>query len=184
MMRCFLGLALPDAWKQALAQLLPGLKRGLASRLTWTRPENWHLTLRFLGEIEEQRAQALAAALPGLSFAAFDLAAGPAGFFPNAKKPRVFWLGLSQGADECAALAGQVDALCAGLGFGREERPFAPHLTLARVREAQADDWAALAAKAQAHPWPAARAEKVALWRSVLSPQGPSYRELTAARAV
>ena len=61
----------------------------------------------------------VAAALPGLSFAAFGLAAGPAGFFPNAKKPRVFWLGLSQGADECAALAGRVDALCAGLGFAR-----------------------------------------------------------------
>jgi len=184
MMRCFLGLALPDAWKQALAALLPDLRRGLSSRLTWTRPGNWHLTLKFLGEVEERQARALAAALPGLSFAAFDLAAGPAGFFPNAKKPRVFWLGLSQGASECAALAGRVDALCAGLGFAREERPFAPHLTLARVREAHADDWAALAARAQAHPWPAARAEKVVLWQSVLSPQGPEYRELTAARAV
>ena len=54
-MRCFLGLPLPQAWKQALAALLPQLKRGLASRLTWTRPENWHLTLKFLGEIEEAR---------------------------------------------------------------------------------------------------------------------------------
>lgn len=183
-MRCFLGLPLPEAWKQALAQLLPGLKRGLSSRLTWTRPENWHLTLKFLGEVEDARAAALAAALPDLRFAPFGLAAGPAGFFPHAKKPRVFWLGLSQGATECAALAAQVETLCTGLGFAAEDRPFSPHLTLARVREAHPDDWAGLAQRAASHAWPPACAERVVLWQSVLSSQGPEYRPLAEARAV
>lgn len=183
-MRCFLGLPLPQAWKQALARLAPELQRGLSSRLTWTRPENWHLTLKFLGEVEQERVDALCAALPGLRFAAMDLAAGPAGFFPNAKRPRVFWLGLSQGAQECATLAARVEELCAGLGFAAEDRPFAPHLTLARVREAGPDDWNKLAASASAHPWPPARLDRLVLWQSVLSPQGPEYRELAAASAV
>lgn len=182
-MRCFLGLPLPDAWKQALAALLPRLQRGLSSRLTWTRPKNWHLTLKFLGEVEEGRAQELGAALAHLRFAPFDLAAGPAGFFPNAKKPRVFWLGLSQGAQECAALAGRVEDLCAGLGFPAEDRPFAAHLTLARVREAGPDDWENLAKVASNHAWPPARVERVVLWQSVLSAAGPEYRELAAASA-
>ena len=182
-MRCFLGLPLPQAWKQALAALAPELKRGLASRLTWTRPGNWHLTLKFLGEIEAAQAEALGAALPTLRFTAFDLAAGPAGFFPNAKRPRVFWLGLSQGGAECAALAARVEELCAGLGFPAEDRPFAPHLTLARVREAGPDDWDQLARRVNAHPWPLARVDHVALWQSVLSPQGPEYRELCAVSA-
>lgn len=182
-MRCFLGLPLPEAWKQALARLLPQLQRGLASRLTWTRPGNWHLTLKFLGEVEEGRAQELGAALLGLRFTAFDLMAGPAGFFPNAKKPRVFWLGLSQGSAECAALAAQVEGLCAGLGFPAEDRPFSPHLTLARVREAGPDHWEALAKAASDHPWPPGRAERVVLWQSVLSAAGPEYRPLAEARA-
>lgn len=179
-MRCFLGLPLPDAWKQALAALAPDLKRGLSSRLAWTRPKNWHLTLKFLGEIEAAQAETLGAALAHLRFAPFDLMAGPAGFFPNAKKPRVFWLGLSQGAAECAALSRQVEDLCAGGGFAREDRPFAAHLTLARVREAGPDDWENLAKVASNHAWPPGRVERVVLWRSVLSAAGPEYRELCA----
>lgn len=182
-MRCFIGLPLPEAWKQALTRLLPQLQRGLSSRLTWTRPENWHLTLKFLGEVEEGRAQELGAALLGLRFTPFDLAAGPAGFFPNAKRPRVFWLGLAQGAARCAALAKQVEDLCAGRGFAAGDRPFAAHLTLARVREAGPDDWENLAKVASNHAWPPARAERVVLWQSVLSPQGPEYRELCAVSA-
>lgn len=152
--RCFVGLPLPQEWQDRLAVLrdhLPAPGRtpaddrqpalaDLLRRLRWTHPGNWHLTLRFLGNVPAPRIPELATALAQVAFAPFTLAVGRAGAFPARGAPRVVWLGLARGAKECASLAASVDAVLAPLGFAPESRPFAPHLTLARVHEARSDD--------------------------------------------
>ncbi|WMW66520.1 RNA 2',3'-cyclic phosphodiesterase [Nitratidesulfovibrio liaohensis] len=112
----------------------------LLHRLHWTPPGNWHLTLRFLGDVPAPRCNEVANALRTISFAPLQLAVGAAGAFPARGAPRVLWLGLAQGAPECTALATAVNAALAPLGFAPEDRPFAPHLTMARVREARRGD--------------------------------------------
>lgn len=162
--RCFVGLPLPPQWQDRLAALRADLHAACASpdgdappptmatptglagladllhRLHWTPPGNWHLTLRFLGDVPAPHCNEVADALRAIKFAPVDLAVGRAGVFPARGAPRVLWLGLAQGAPECAALATAVNAALAPLGFAPEDRPLAPHLTLARVRQAQRGD--------------------------------------------
>jgi len=162
--RCFVGLPLPPQWQDRLAALRADLHAACASpngdappptipaptglagladllhRLHWTPPGNWHLTLRFLGDVPAPHCDEVADALRAIKFAPLQLAVGRAGVFPVRGAPRVLWLGLAQGAPECAALATAVNAALAPLGFAPEDRPFAPHLTLARVRQAQRGD--------------------------------------------
>ncbi len=151
--RCFVGLPLPREWQDRLAVLRVHLHApdrtpsddrqpalaDLLCRLRWTHPGNWHLTLRFLGNVPTLRIPELTTVLAQVAFAPFTLAVGRAGAFPARGTPRVVWLGLARGGKECASLARAVNAALAPLGFAPEERPFAPHLTLARVHEARSD---------------------------------------------
>lgn len=177
-MRCFVGLPLSDAYQRGLEELTGILRRGLCSRVAWTRPGNWHLTLAFLGEVGEGRLGELRQALEGVRFAAFELQAGGAGFFPDARRPGVLWLGLLRGAAESAALARDVARVLEPLGFAPDSRPFAAHLTLGRVKERRPDDWAAVAREMEKRPWPPVAVDRFVFWRSVLGDRGPRYQTL------
>ncbi len=178
MARLFVAIHLPREYQDGLAQLTASLKGRLRSRLAWTRPGNWHLTLKFLGDTDETRITAITKALRSVPFTAFDLQAGDAGFFPDMKRPRVFWLGLAQGGDACRALARNIEGALEPLGFAPEARPFEGHLTLARVKQGRGDDWAGLKALARKKEWPVFRAHSFTLQQSELTPQGPKYSVL------
>ena len=75
-MRCFIGVPLPTTWKEALAALIQCWKPRFCTRLAWTRPATWHVTLRFLGELDSQQVDSVAEGLRGLTFPAFALEAG------------------------------------------------------------------------------------------------------------
>ncbi|MBU1229805.1 MAG: RNA 2',3'-cyclic phosphodiesterase, partial [Proteobacteria bacterium] len=81
-MRCFVGLPLPESWQAGLARVTVRLSAALASPVRWTRPGNWHLTLKFLGDVEEACVPDLVRALSAVAFAPFALRPGRAGFFP------------------------------------------------------------------------------------------------------
>ncbi|MBG0776901.1 MAG: RNA 2',3'-cyclic phosphodiesterase [Desulfovibrionaceae bacterium] len=186
-LRLFVGVPLDEAHQQALARLrarwrevpAPGPQR---TGLAWTRPGNWHLTLKFLGDVEPERTPALEAALDAVAFAPFTAQAGGTGCFPPRGAARVVWLGLARGAEEAARLARAVDAACASVGFAPERRPFAAHLTLARVKSGAPGnwtrDWETLEAEVEKMEWPAFTAERFVLWKSVLGPSGPTYTPL------
>lgn len=82
MLRCFVGLPLPESWQAGLARVTVRLSAALASPVRWTRPGNWHLTLKFLGDVEEACVPDLVRALSAVAFAPFALRPGRAGFFP------------------------------------------------------------------------------------------------------
>ncbi|EGJ50290.1 RNA 2',3'-cyclic phosphodiesterase [Desulfocurvibacter africanus] len=182
-MRLFIGIPLPEEYQQGLARLRDRLGSCVRSKLGWTRQGNWHMTLKFLGEVDEELARDVGQALAGLCLTPFTLQAAGAGFFPNLRKPRVFWVGLARGGEECAQWAAMVEDAMEPLGFAREERDFRPHLTLARVKEARRDDWAALMRDADREEWPAVRVEGLVLWQSKLGPGGPAYEALCQVKA-
>lgn len=109
------------------------------TRASWPRADNLHLTLKFLGEIAQTRVEELsiAASRAALSVQPFNLTIEGAGAFPPRGLPRVIWLGINDSSGSLARLQSNLEEECAAAGFAREERPFHPHLTLARIRAPQ-----------------------------------------------
>jgi RNA 2',3'-cyclic 3'-phosphodiesterase len=129
-MRVFIAIDLDDEIRAKISCFLEGV-RGFAPDARWVRPESLHITLKFIGEQKPERVEIIKEQLKKLEGAATQFRVSGHGFFPTAKAPRVFWIGIQAGP-ELADLAGKVDAAVAELGVPREERSFSPHLTLAR----------------------------------------------------
>lgn len=134
--RSFIAIELPDGLKSELVQLEARLKSGGQFGVKWVDPNGIHLTLKFLGNIAADRVEgivrAMEEAVRGISI--FQLKVKGLGVFPNPKRAQVAWVGLSGGVDKLAQLQKSVESKLAPLGFAPESRPFAPHLTLARLR--------------------------------------------------
>jgi 2'-5' RNA ligase len=129
-MRVFVALDIDDAIRERLEQFLDGV-RGFAPEARWVRPESMHVTLKFIGEKSSEAVDEIKQALGGVRAGGFEISFRGHGFFPTAKAPRVFWIGIAA-SPQLAALAKSVDEAAAGLGVPREEHAFSPHLTLAR----------------------------------------------------
>jgi 2'-5' RNA ligase len=177
-MRLFVALGLPEAYQQSLAELTGRLSNRLNSKITWIKPGAWHLTLKFLGETKPHDAEAVRKALAAVRFDSFPLRARGAGFFPGPQRPRVIWVGLAQGAGECASLAQCVNQALEPAGFAREKKEFRPHLTLGRVRRDLRDPWKEVASEIEGVAWPQIRIDDFTLYESLLTPQGPVYTPL------
>jgi RNA 2',3'-cyclic 3'-phosphodiesterase len=153
----------------------------VASDVAWVAETNLHVTLKFLGQIDDARVpslvSALAAAAAGLT--GFEVGVRGLGAFPSATRPRVVWAGLD--APQLTALANAVDAALASLGFPRESRPFSAHVTLGRVRESRRPNRALAAALGRPVDFGFLAVSHVSLMRSELSPRGARYTELAAA---
>lgn len=148
--------------------------------MAWVAETNLHVTLKFLGQIEATRVAAIADAIGVVAARtpSFELVVRGLGAFPTPARPRIVWVGLEPAAP-LAVLAGALDSALATLGFAREARPFAAHVTLGRVRDSRRNP--ALAA-ALARPAECGRltVARVALMRSELHPRGARYTELTS----
>lgn len=130
-MRLFIAIEIPENIRAAFAYLLKDF-RALAPQLKWVRPENLHVTLKFLGETDPAKLTPLHNGLSAVRSAEpVNLEFRGLGFFPNEKRPRVFWAGMETSAN-LKTIAADIDQAMHNLGFPLEERPYAPHLTLAR----------------------------------------------------
>ncbi len=138
LLRTFIAVKLADDVPAALGQLSGDLAPSWSPRaVSWVRPENIHLTLRFLGDTAADLMPALGAGLDAVAAAAppFFLQLDGLGCFPNPRRPRVIWVGLRDPEGCLALLKEAVERMLLPWGWEREERPFRPHLTLGRVRE-------------------------------------------------
>ena len=129
-MRLFIALDIDEEIRQKIRTFLEAV-RGFAPDARWVRPESVHVTLKFIGERPEGSLPALERALAQVSGSTFELSFRGDGFFPTPKSARVFWIGIQSGP-QLSALAGTIDDATATLNIPREDRPFSPHLTLAR----------------------------------------------------
>jgi 2'-5' RNA ligase len=174
--RCFVAIPLPDEVKAKVAAVQAEARRRCGDvDMRWTRPASLHLTLKFLGSVPAERLGAVRTALErvvdGVHLPLLSLAG--LGAFPEPRRARVLWLGVTDGAAALVELAAAVDRASAVLGFEPERHPFAPHLTLGRVRAPRggADLRGALSAcgDAAAGSW---TPEAVVLYESRLRPGG------------
>lgn len=130
-MRLFVALDVPEDTRQALASLIRKLE-GICRGARWVSAENLHITLKFIGEVEERKLLEIKTSLSQLhSRDAFEIKFHSFGFFPNERRPRVFWVGMEAGPS-MAELAAEIDSNLQPLGVPHEEKEFRPHLTLAR----------------------------------------------------
>jgi 2'-5' RNA ligase len=133
-MRLFFSVPLPAEAKERVAAALAEMRRAAPS-LSWTRADQLHFTLAFLGEQPEDALQRAAdAAEPCRQLRAFEASLSGAGAFPQPRRPRVLWLGVGQGARELEALGETLQAGLRTSGFELEARPFRAHLTVGRVK--------------------------------------------------
>lgn len=183
-LRLFVALTPAEALRARIAAVLDALVRGdRAGAVRWTRADQVHLTLRFLGATAPERVPALEGALDGIAAdtAPLELAVGGCGAFPDWRRPRVVWLGI-EANQALAALARRTEEAVTALGYAPEDRPFRPHLTLGRVRQGRRAGNLEEAARAAASdppvPW---RVESLALYESHLAPEGAVYRALRRA---
>jgi len=141
-----------------------------------TEPENVHITLKFLGEVDENRLAEIREALAGVCerHGPFRAATSGLGAFPSARRARILWAGIGEGSEELSALAADVEEVMERRGFEREPRSFTPHLTLGRARKRPF-----VLTPGDAPPEsPGFRVERVQLVRSVLRREGAAYATL------
>ncbi len=178
-MRLFIALEIPSAVRENLAALLVML-RAITKEPRWVHAENLHVTLKFLGEVGEDRLDAVRGALGKVrSQQAVAVEFRGLGFFPNEKNPRVLWAGVEASAN-LKTLAADIEGAMEKLGFPREKREFSPHLTLARFERPRLPEplRKAIAENAQ-QEFGSLRTSEFHLIQSKLKRSGAEYTTLT-----
>src|SRR6266403_693333 len=174
-MRLFVALEIPFAVRENLAALLESL-RAVSSQTRWVRPENLHVTLKFMGEVPETKLAATRSVLAGVrSDQPVTVDFRGLGFFPNEKLPRVFWAGI-EASPNLKTLAADIEKATETLSIAREQRPFSPHLTLARFEPPRLPDqlWVTVQGNV-GREFGSLRTHQFHLIESKLKPSGAEY---------
>lgn len=185
-MRVFVALDIPQAARDSLQKLCAQMGRR-SPKTRWAKLHNAHVTLKFIGEKSDGEVERIKAALREVpEREPIEIIFRGLGFFPNERRPRVFWAGIESG-EHLAALAADIEKQLAPLGVAREEREFRPHLTLARIepshdvaplRAAVAEFAATAGRDAGANEFGRDTARQFHLYQSVLKSSGAEYTRL------
>jgi len=174
-MRLFVALEIPSTVREHLAELVNSL-RAVSPRTRWVRPENLHVTLKFIGEVPEAKLASIRTALAQVrSDRPVTLDFGGLGFFPNERHPRVFWAGI-EASPNLKTLAADIEKATETLSIAREQRPFSPHLTLARFEPPRLPDNLRVAIQQNVgREFGSLRTHQFHLIESKLKPSGAEY---------
>jgi 2'-5' RNA ligase len=175
-MRLFVAIEIDAEIRKRIEEFVSRLKPTVAN-VRWVRPEGMHITLKFLGNVADEREPSIEHALRRIQAARFSITVHKIGVFPNPKSPRVLWAGTEAGP-EMAHLAERVDEQMADLGFDREKRAFAPHITLARFGERRKEANLSSVLSDPQHSFGTMTTKEFHLYQSKLSPQGSRYSKL------
>jgi 2'-5' RNA ligase len=178
--RLFVALEIPCIVRENLEKFVKEL-RALAPEPRWVRPENWHVTLKFIGEALPEKLGAIRAALAAVrSDQKVNIDFRGLGFFPDEKRPRVFWSGM-EASPNLKTLALDIDQALEKLGVPLESRPFSPHLTLARLQPAGLPEKLRAAIRENAaRDFGPLRTNQFHLIESKLKPSGAEYTTLAS----
>ena len=176
-MRLFAAIELPDDVRGRLASTAAGLRARLEPLdARWVEPEKLHLTVRFIGQVDDSRAPELIETIcDAIPAPPFDLSFRGCGVFPASGPPRVIWIGVADGAPSLARIHQVLNGRLVPFGFEPERRAFSAHLTLARVRHPRGGASVRAAVRAFTVPEIACHVSQVTLFRSHLSPRGSRY---------
>lgn len=190
-MRVFVAVDIGDAVRREAGRVIAALSGKLDAvktppKVTWVKPAALHVTIKFIGEVDEARLAELRDRLsPPIAMAPFDVHWRGIGTFPNNRHPRALWLGVVNGAAPLAELEAEVSRRLAGpKAFALDDRALLPHLTIGRIKMAgEGVDWPKLLQSCEVKH-AVSRIDRVSLYQSTLSQTGPHYTELVSARFV
>jgi RNA 2',3'-cyclic 3'-phosphodiesterase len=179
--RTFIAVDLAAGVKDRLTALQETLARS-ATGVKWTRPENLHLTLLFLGEVEQLEVVSICRVVQerARKHAPFTLETAGLGAFPNSRRPKILWAGITDGVTELRALHANLEEGLLNLGcYRREDREYTPHLTLGRLsHEDREADWADVLAKNSDWQGGSSPVDEVLIMESEMRRGGPEYTVL------
>lgn len=199
--RCFIAIELSQEIRHALEQIENELQKNIhgvnpirskSSKTTvppsaqtsngvkWVKPDNIHLTLKFLGHIEKETIEKIKKIMDEIVAGTqpFKIRLSSAGAFPSPGRPRVIWIGIDEGNRACSQLANMIEERVASLGIEKESRAFHPHLTLARVKFLKDRDSVKNAFSSLKVPQAEMTATKITLFQSTLTREGSIYTTL------
>lgn len=176
-LRAFIAVLLTADLRSRIGSIQERLKK-VAPEVKWVAEENFHITMKFLGSVDENRVDSISDALAGAVTGTepFSVTISGVGAFPNARRPRTIWVGVSAGAGQLAAVDDKVEPAMARLRFPKEPRRFSAHITIGRVRPDQKVDALSRALQsADIGELGVVDVAGVALMNSDLQPKGPVY---------
>jgi len=175
-MRVFIGIEIPESIRAELAEVQRELRQ-VTNSARWVDTDSAHLTLKFLGEITEQRAEEVHQAMTGLTWKPFQINVKGVGFFPGTRSPRVLWAGMH--APTLEALSGRIDSRMENFGFEKERRSYRAHITLARAKRRPLDSALVTAATPfEEREFGTFNVDRCHLYLSELDSTGPVYTKL------
>ena len=177
--RSFVAVPVPGGVTEHLARLHESVPH-TAGKIRWVKAEAMHLTCVFLGDIEPDQVDPIAAALSSAAEGVqpFATSLGSVGAFPNFRRPRVIWVGFEEGEEQVTELKGRIDDALEPLGFEPERRRFHPHLTIGRVKSEGQKGLLEKAAADWTLPFENWISSELTFFQSVLSRHGPTYTPL------
>jgi 2'-5' RNA ligase len=179
--RIFIAILISDGLKRRIGLVQEEFKK-MAPEVKWVAEDNFHVTMKFLGNVASDRlgniSSALTEAIKGVE--PFDVEIGGVGAFPNPGRPRTIWVDVTVGGEILAELAKRVDNALEKLGFPREDRPFKSHITIGRLKDDRgARDLGPALRESKVGSLGSVRIDSVAVMRSELRREGPIYSKLS-----
>ncbi len=176
--RTFIAVELSRATRQKLDKI-KGVLRDCSLQVKWVEQYNFHITLKFLGDVKAERLEEVKSVLADIlaEEESFPIEVEGVGAFPNSDYPKVVWAGVGKGSNQLTQLQQKIEERMVEMGFKAERHSFTPHITLGRV-DKQEKNLAPLSEKIKEFPFEISSLEavdKVTLMKSELTPQGPDY---------
>ena len=182
--RTFIAVDLDKAVRKRTIGLQETLMK-TGTEVKWVEPENLHVSLLFLGEVEDREVVNVCRAVEEVAqkHPSFPMSVETAGCFPNPRRPRVLWVGIGEGAKSLCAIHDALEIPLLDLGYRREERKYSPHITLGRVKSDRPTEKLA-SALAQQAGWKSGEIQvrELLVMGSKLTPGGPEYTVLSRAK--
>lgn len=179
MIRTFIAIEIPEEIQKRVALLAQSLS-GSGTNVRWVKQENIHVTLKFLGDVEEARIEELARSVAEVTkrMAPFEVSLSVVGVFPSMRSPRIVWVGVGEGEETIEQLQKGIEENLARIGFPKEDRKYTPHITIGRVKSKRGVEELVAKLKQTSFNSEPFRAEGVTVFGSKLTPQGPIYTKL------
>ncbi len=179
--RAFLAIVPPEDILQAISRLQEKMKREITGRISWTKSQGQHLTLKFFGDISTEDVKNICVAVKNriVLGSPLNLKIEKLGIFPDFRKPRVIWCSVTGDGEKLSVLQKQLDSDFASIGFPKEDRPFRAHLTLGRIKDTHG--LSGISEALNKHNVFAAGVfdcKELVLFQSKLLPQGAVYTKL------
>jgi len=177
MIRSFIAVEIPKDVRDEISGLQTNLKSSAGSSVRWVANDNLHLTLIFLGEVEDNFLNKVKEqlALAVKTVKAFEAILNGLGAFPSQRSPRIIWIGMDKGNDETSSLQSKVEKQLVTIGYKPEERKFHSHLTIGRAKGIIKEPAKIFETQYTSRNFPV---KSIVLFKSTLRPQGPIYEKL------